>query len=321
MRNAKLALTTKKTDQYAMRTKPSIWARNQGTIPACLFATLISLVPSTPLSRDHGSIVVLTRERLPSMPPFPVFLEHDIETAVSLTGTDSFLDVAPVELDLLTVFTLSVFHDLFHKTYTREPERLPYWLAPAREKVQATDSLSILEVIDWQALKFANDNQNLVWSQDMKPESLLNRLIYDNWNGKYRYFPLSIDQTLSPLDPPPSYVPVRKWSKDIMNWTLSLSKNSRPKFFDRCIWDQPVLQAEMVCLRRNFLDKASEDERAVNTKAVICPQALCISAVSHLHYKDTFFVLLTLTTCNRFHCLWPRLALYSPQSLAESSPA
>ncbi|OGE58522.1 hypothetical protein PENARI_c001G00533 [Penicillium arizonense] len=279
MRNAKLALTTKKTDQYAMRTKPSIWARNQGTIPACLFATLISLVPSTPLSRDHGSIVVLTRERLPSMPPFPVFLEHDIETAVSLTGTDSFLDVAPVELDLLTVFTLSVFHDLFHKTYTRDPERLPYWLAPAREKVQATDSLSILEVIDWEALKFANDNQNLVWSQDMKPESLLNRLIYDNWNGKYRYFPLSIDQTLSPLDPPPSYVPVRKWSKDIMNWTLSLSKNSRPKFFDRCIWDQPVLQAEMVCLRRNFLDKASEDERAVNTKAVICPQALCISAI------------------------------------------
>lgn len=54
MRNAKLALTTKKADQYAMRTKPSIWTRNQGTIPTCLFATLISLLSSTPLSRDHG---------------------------------------------------------------------------------------------------------------------------------------------------------------------------------------------------------------------------------------------------------------------------
>jgi endoribonuclease Dicer len=283
MRNAKLALTAKKTNQYAMRIKPSIWARNQGKIPTFLFATLIGLISSSPLSRDHGSILLLTRERLPSIPAFPVFLEHDLETSVNLIGSDSSLNVSPAEVDILTGFTLSVFHDLFHKTYTREPERFPYWLAPIRADVQATDSFNPSEVLDWEALKYASENSNIVWSPDMKPESLLNRFLYDNWNGRFRYFPISIDKMLSPTDPPPSYVPARKWSKDIMNWTLSLSKNSRPKFFERCIWDQPVLQAEMVCLRRNFLDKASEDERSVNTKAVICPQALCVSAVSHLH--------------------------------------
>ncbi|KAJ5312459.1 hypothetical protein N7508_003289 [Penicillium antarcticum] len=279
MRNAKLALTAKKTYKYAMRTKPSVWTRNQGTIPKCLFATFISIASSTPLTRDHGSIVLLTRERLPFMPAFPVFLEFDIETTVNLTGTEGLLNVSPAEVDLLTVFTLSVFHDLFHKTYTREPERFPYWIAPAQEKIRPTNSLSISDIIDWGALKYASDNQNRLWSPDMKPESLLSRFIYDNWNGKYRYLPISIDQTLSPTDPVPSYVPGRKWMKDIMNWTLSLSKNSRPKFFEQCIWDQPVLQAETVCLRRNFLEKASEEERSVNVEAVICPQPLRISAI------------------------------------------
>ncbi|KAJ5747415.1 uncharacterized protein N7511_009111 [Penicillium nucicola] len=280
MRNAKLALTANKTDQYAMRTKPSIWARNRGTVQKCLFAKLISLDPSTPLTREHRSILLLTREPLPSIPEFPVFLEHSIETAVRLSGTENSLNVTPAEIDLLTAFTLSIFHDLFHKTYTRESQLLPYWIAPAREKFQATNSFSVFDAIDWEALNYTDDNQNLLWSPDMKSESLLNRLLYDDWNGKYRYFPISIDETLIPTDPVPSYVPARKWSKDIMNWTLSLSKNSRPKFFERCIWDQPVLQAEIVCLRRNLLDKASEEERSVNTKAFICPQPLCISAIS-----------------------------------------
>jgi endoribonuclease Dicer len=280
MRNAKLAITSKKTDQYRMRTKPSIWARQQGTIPTRLYAIVIRLIPSEPLTRAHGSIVLLTRERIAAIPTFPVFLDDDIETTVQSLCIDGCLEVASEELETLTAFTLAVFHDVFHKTYKHVTEQFPYWLAPARGDVDIRTSTSSFDMIDWDALQYVQDNPKLMWSTDMEPELLLTKFIYDDWNGKYRYFPLAIDPNLRPSDPPPSYAPSRKWSNDIMNWSLSLSKNSRPKFFDRCIWTQPVLQAELICLRRNFLDKAAEEERASNTRCVICPQPLAISAVS-----------------------------------------
>ncbi|KAJ5423994.1 hypothetical protein N7491_009210 [Penicillium cf. griseofulvum] len=280
MRNAKLAITSKRTDQYRMRTKPSIWARQQGTTPTRLYAIVIRLIPSEPLIRAHGSIVLLTRERTASIPNFPVFLDNDIETTVQSLCIDGYLEVASEELEIVTEFTLAVFHDVFHKTYKHVSEQFPYWLAPAREDVDIRASTSLFDIIDWAALHYVQDNPKTMWSTDMEPESLLTRFIYDDWNGKYRYFPLAIDPNLRPSDPPPSYAPSRKWSDDIMNWSLSLSKNSRPKFFNRCIWTQPVLQAELVCLRRNFLDKVAEEEKESNSRCVICPQPLVLSAIS-----------------------------------------
>jgi Double stranded RNA binding domain. len=280
MRNAKLAITSKRTDQYRMRTKPSIWARQQGTIPTCLYGIVIRLIPSEPLARTHGSIVLLTREQITAIPTFSVFLDDGIETTVQSLCVDGGLEVASNELENVTAFTLAVFHDVFHKTYKHDSEQFPYWIAPALENLDIGTSTSVFDIIDWAALEYVQDNPKLVWTTDMEPESLLTRFIYDDWNGKYRYFPLAIDSNLRPSDPPPSYAPSRKWSDDIMNWSLSLSKNSRPKFFNRCIWSQPVLQAELICLRRNFLDKAAEEEKASNSRCVICPQPLVISAVS-----------------------------------------
>jgi endoribonuclease Dicer len=280
MRNAKLAITSKRTDQYSMRTKPSIWARQQGTIPSRLWATVICLIPSAPLVRAPGSLVLLTREPIPQVPIFPVYLDNDIMTTVQSLRIDGFLEVSSQELDKLTSFTLAVFHDVFHKTYTPVSEQFPYWLAPARQDFDAGLPTSTFDAIDWEALQYVQDYPKILWSPDMKPDSLLNRFIYDDWNGKYRYFPLDVDPNLRPSDPPPPYAPSRKWSDNIMNWSLSLSKNSRPKFFDRCLWNQPVLQAELICLRRNFLDRAADEEKAVNSRCVICPQPLVISPVS-----------------------------------------
>ncbi|KAJ5705739.1 hypothetical protein N7536_001428 [Penicillium majusculum] len=280
MRNAKLAITSKRTDQYRMRTKPLIWARQQGTIPTRLYGIVIRLIPSEPLTRAHRSIVLLTRERITAIPAFPVFLDDDIETTVRSLCIEGDLEVSSNELEIVTAFTLAVFHDVFHKTYKHVSEQFPYWLAPAREDMDIGTSTSVSDIIDWAALQYVQDNPKIVWSTDMETESLLTRFIYDDWNGKYRYFPLAIDPNLRPSDPPPSYVPSRKWSDDIMNWSLSLSKNSRPKFFNRCIWSQPVLHAELICLRRNFLDKAAEEEKASNSRCVICPQPLAISAIS-----------------------------------------
>ena len=81
MRNAKLAITCKKTNQYDMLHKPSLWARGRGIQPKTLYATFLKFEPTRQLSRRLASMVLLTRERLPQLPSFPIWLEEDdVET-------------------------------------------------------------------------------------------------------------------------------------------------------------------------------------------------------------------------------------------------
>ncbi|KAJ5337920.1 hypothetical protein N7452_004648 [Penicillium brevicompactum] len=268
MRNAKLAITSKKTDQYTMRNKPQIWLDQHGTIPTLLYATAIRLTPTEPLSREPGSIILFTRHRLPQFPIFPVYLDSDVETTVHCSTIDECLKVDASMLEMLTDFTLAIFHDIFKKTYSRE--KVP--------KAGPGGSTDLLGMIDWEAVRHVQENPEISWSRNMRPESLIDRFMYDDWNGKYRYFSIAIARHLRPSDPPPYWVPSRKWDTDIMNWSLSLSKNSRLKFFDRCDWSQPVVDVELISSRRNFLDKVSEeDEDSESIRCVICPQALNIS--------------------------------------------
>ncbi|CAG8237951.1 unnamed protein product [Penicillium salamii] len=283
MRNAKLAITSKKTDQYTVRNKPTSWLRGQGITPTRLYATVICLVPTEPLNPEPASIILFTRDRLPEFPTFPVYLDNDIETTVHCSSLDGYLEVTPFTLGLLTDFTLTLFHDIFKKTYSPVAEAFPYWLAPLHEmptKPVSGRSTSTFDMIDWDTLHYVQDNPEIKWSADMEPESLLNQFMYDDWNGKYRYFTTAIDHHLRPSDPPPYYAPLRKWNANILNWSLSLSKNSRSKFFNRCDWSQPVLQAELISSRRNFLDKASDEEKVANFRCVLCPQAVNISPLS-----------------------------------------
>lgn len=266
-----------------MRNKPKIWLDRQGTVPTRLYGTIIRLAPTEPLGREPGDIILLTRDRLPQFPSFPVYLDNDVETTVRCSTVNGHMEVDDSTLGMLTDFTLAVFHDIFKKTYSRVTEDFPYWLAPSQEimlKAEPRRSTGLFGMIDWDAVRYIQGNPVITWSRDMRPESLVDRFMYDDWNGKYRYLSIAIARHLRPSDPPPYYVPSRKWNTDILNWSLSLSKNSRVKFFDRCDWSQPVVHVELMSPRRNFLDKATEEEISENIRCVICPQALNISPVS-----------------------------------------
>lgn len=292
MRNAKLAIVSKKTNQYVMVCKPSIWAKEQGTIPQVLHGILINFIPSKPLAREHTSLLLLTRVKLPNFPTFPLYLENDKETSIGIVGLDDSFPVSFKELHQISNFTLAVLRDMFHKTFDPKPEKFSYWLAPVQARADITSSTVLpSELIDWDTLLFVEENPGLKWAKDMSSEFLLNHFIYDPWDGRKRYFPQAVDPDLRPSDPPPEYVPKRKWMHDILNYTLSLSKNSRKRFLETCDWNQPVLQAECVGLRRNFLDKTIEAERAENTKCVICPQPLTISPVSFPYASPSISIL------------------------------
>ncbi|KAJ5127830.1 dicer-like protein 1 [Penicillium atrosanguineum] len=250
MRNAKLAVT-KKTNEYIMICKPSIW-NHEDIIPDMLYGLLIKFMPTKPLKREHQSLLLLSRKRLPSFPSFPVFLENDINTMIHTRSIGKFVVTSQGLINLCS-FTLAVFQDLFHKSFDPVTEKFPYWLAPV-----------------------------LAGAGDLTPDTASQSVI--DWD----------------TTPPPDWTPRRRWMENIANYSLSLSKNSRPMFFERFDWSQPVLQVECLGLRRNFFDKAADAEKLEATKCVVCPQPLVISSIP----------LTTVTSCLAFPAIISRLESY-----------
>lgn len=106
-----------------------------------------------------------------------------------------------------------------------------------------------------------------------------NRFVYDALDGRYRYFTISVDESLKPSDPPPSSVP-RRHMNNIMNYCVSLSRNSQASFLAKCNWNQPVFRAELVRLRRNLLNRMTGQEKETKTGCFVCLEPLKISKVS-----------------------------------------
>lgn len=283
MRNARLAITCKKTNQYDMATKPAFWQRKRGTIPEYLFAAVVTFSASGTLKQKHQSLLLLTRERLPDLPGFPLFLEDDIETQLQFIPICDPLTPTEAELSSLTNFTLRVFRDVFHKLYEPCVEKMPYWLCSAVE-TEVAAAQDPRNVIDWESLQFVDENEEITWSPNMHYDSLHTRFAYDPWDGRHRYFLLHVDKCLKPSDSPPEYVQRRRHMDTIMTYSVSLSKNARSRFLESCDWNQPVIRAELVRLRRNFLDRMTDSERSVDTRSVVCLEPLRVSAVSGMPY-------------------------------------
>ncbi|KAL4872672.1 hypothetical protein BDV12DRAFT_210544 [Aspergillus spectabilis] len=280
MRNAKLAITCKKTNQYDMLLKPSLWAEGRGTLPGTLYATFISFKPARPLTRRLASMVLLTRERLPALPEFSIYLEEDdVETVVLTASVEKPFTFSAEGISAITVFTLRIFEDVFQKIYIPEPENMPYWLVPASTQEAPRSDTDLATHVDWNTVNLDRVSGESLFTEETNPDDLCGRFVFDPWNGRYRYFTISVDESLKPSDPPPSFVPHRPHMDNIMNYCISLSKNHRARFLSKCNWNQPVFRAELVRLRRNLLDKMTDQEREIETRCFVCLEPLKISAI------------------------------------------
>ncbi|WEW60953.1 Dicer-like protein 1 [Emydomyces testavorans] len=280
MRNARLAISSKKTNQYDMMVKPKLWEASRGTMPTSLYGIILSLRPSKPLRRQYHGLVFLTREKLPSFPVFPLYLENDIQCDVICTPIEVEILVSDHDLEVLTTFTLRIFQDIFHKVYDRDIKMMTYWLAPLNLKCQViTPNLASRNILDWVTLQTVFDNPGIPWSSDKSAEFFANRFVYDRWDGRYRYFTFEIEPNLRPSDPPPSTMARRRHMNNIMDYCLSLFKNARKRFLENCDWNQPVVRAELIQLRRNLLDKRNEKEKQEEGDYYICLEPLMVSAI------------------------------------------
>ncbi|KAK2799785.1 Dicer-like protein 1 [Onygenales sp. PD_10] len=321
MRNAKLAITSKKTNQYDMMVKPKLWEELRGTMPEGVYVTLLTLRPSKQLRREYQPLMMLTREKLVEFPIFPLYLEDDIECDIVSTSLTTVVPVSNSEIDLLTTFTLRIFQDLFHKVYDNQPTMMTYWLAPAKlENMEASPDLDPGQILDWNIIQSVQDNADIRWSQEMPASFVENRFLFDKWDGRYRYFTSEVEPTLRPSDPPPPGMAKRRNMDNIMNYCLSLFKNSRIKFLASCDWNQPVVRAELVRLRRNLLDRMTEQEKGEETAYYVCPEPLRISAIPAAVARFAFAFpamisrmesyLITTEACNKLQLtITPQLAL------------
>ncbi|KAI1956642.1 Dicer-like protein 1 [Ophidiomyces ophidiicola] len=280
MRNARLAISSKKCNQYNMMVKPKLWEACRGSLPANFSAVILNISPSKALRRDYHPLVMLTREKLPSIPKFPLYMEDDIECEFSCRSIAPGIEISSVELELLTTFTLKIFQDVFHKIYERNPRMFSYWLAPLNLQYDVScDTLSPRSALDWELIQNIFDNPEIPWSARLTKSFFDNRFLYDRWDGRYRYFTCGVEPDLRPADRPPSTIAKRKHMGSIMEYSLNLYKNARKRFLESCDWNQPVIRAELAQLRRNLLDKRTEKEKLNEGMSFICVEALAISAL------------------------------------------
>lgn len=283
MRNALLAINMRKTNQYFMRSKPSIWSEMRGTLPDEVFFTIFDF-PSG-LARPHQPLALLTRKKLPdNIPDFTVYLNDGRATIVRSTALQRALKLDD-RLDYFTRFTFRVFQDVFSKTYRYEPPQLSYWIAPVRtnsEDHNSTISISELpdNLIDWNLLHEVYNHDEYKWGPQTPPEFLLNRFVVDRWDGSRKFYSKAICPDLKPLDLVPEQFATHKWMANILDYSNSMFKSTREKFKD--VWDleQPVLLAEKCPLRRDMLAMPDRKKMEPETDAWICLQPLKISVLT-----------------------------------------
>ncbi|ORY16739.1 hypothetical protein BCR34DRAFT_531207 [Clohesyomyces aquaticus] len=281
MRNALLAISSKKKDLYSMRVKPEFWKLGYGTIPERLFLTVVDV--SAGLDRAHQPLGLLTREHFPQMPAFPIYRNDGRSTQVVSTPLDTPLSVSQDTVLTLTKSTLAVYEDMFAKVFEEAVEKMTYWLVPIlSEKVTSlTPEFGNPEVlIDWVQVDKVVNKQEYIWTPDMPNEFLADKYLVDRGDGGRRFWTVGVAPHLKPRDQVPGFAPRYKHMSSILEYSNSCyGKNRYRKTWDE---SQPVVEVEKIPFRRNLLGhvEKDEDEVKMNMKAYVCPQLLKISALT-----------------------------------------
>lgn len=289
MRNARLAISSKKKAQYNMLLKPVIWSRVGA--PEKLYCTATTLENPAALGRASCPLLLLTRDPLPSLPGIPLFFGGGDKSLVHQTQLSGTLDVAKNGegigvLGDLRNFTLRVFQDVFSKSFEATADELPYFLAPSCKNHDFDFSRTAPRgAIDWNAVKTVSENDELKLDMEDPEIFYRDRFVVDPWDGSRKLYSIRVRGDLRPSDPVPEGVPeprFRGWKSvehNIREYSVSIWSRTRASR----VWkdDQPVVETEIIPLRRNLLDDFEGDGEAAKTCFVIM-EPLRVSAVSWL---------------------------------------
>ncbi|KAK0718311.1 hypothetical protein B0T26DRAFT_646598 [Lasiosphaeria miniovina] len=285
MRNARLAISSKKRAQYEMRVKPEIWSVLGN--PVELFAMALTLADPKALGRASTPLLLLTRQPIPPTPMFPLFFGSNRASNVCCTPVPESFKLKDDKLvQALTSFTLKIFADIFSKEYEASAAELPYYLAPTL-KGHAFDFSSVTDVssiVDWTAMEFVQANERIKYDFNEPDEFFQNKYVADPWDGSRKFFVIRRRHDFKPTDLVPEGVVApahRAWRRathSIINYSNSLGSRSRS-----CVTfreDQPVVEAELLPIRRDLLDEASVDHDPAANRCFLVLEPMRISPIS-----------------------------------------
>lgn len=283
MQNAHLAVNSKKREKYDMRTKPSIW--NLHTVPEKLFLTTLELSDDACLGRKSQPLGLLTRTRLPE---FPEFLLHFGMGRKSATLCRQVLPVWTVNPQVLTKideFTRRIFQDVFSKEYQPDIANMPYFLVPLH--LQCETPLEGHHIpaglVAWDILDFVFEHKSVELDFEAPSSWYADKFIIDPYDGSRKFYTVSKSEGYKPRDPVPPGAATRKdarrRSDNIMEFSCSLWAKARARAVFK--EEQPVIEAQEIGFRRNFLDDSvvKSNRNSDSKRCFIILEPLLISAL------------------------------------------
>ncbi|KAH8164584.1 hypothetical protein CIB48_g3661 [Xylaria polymorpha] len=263
MRNARLAISSKKRAEYPMRRKPNAWSVLG--FPERLFITVITLSNPEALGRPSRPLAILTREKMPRTATFSVYFGNQQASGVECFPMPTSIDCNSREIEGLNQFTLRLFKDIFSKEYASEVEKMPYFIAPLAHSHGAElliPGKDLRTIIDWNCiLKVQNAPGDVEW-ENQSEDVFTDKFVIDPYDGSRKFYTKHWRPDLRPTDPQLPGIPWSKRSKEPKTgkapdiWSSSVSSLG-PKNRNHIIRreDLPVIEAEYISLRRNLLDQ------------------------------------------------------------------
>ncbi|KAL2159933.1 hypothetical protein VTH06DRAFT_2066 [Thermothelomyces fergusii] len=294
MRNARLAVSAKKKKRYNMRVKPEIWSAVGE--PVELYVLALTLSDPAVLGRPSSPLLLLTRRPMQEIPSFPLYFGKNRSSAVRCIPVPGTLELDDCQIQGLAAFTLAVFRDVFSKEYEATAAQLPYFLAPTKlshlGEFAAAGGPSC--VVDWATISFVRGNEHIRYTFEEPDGFFRDKYVCDPYDGARKFFLRRRRHDLKPTDPVPEGVVApghRAWrvagvKHDILNYSLSAWLRSRASMTFR--EDQPVVEAELLPIRRNFLDDSIGDDDLEPDPCFLVLEPLRISPVDTVVMAYTF---------------------------------
>jgi len=281
MRNALLAVDSKKREAFNMRTKPDLWSVK--SVPNELYLTILSLEDCQYLERPSQPLAMLTRTMLPPLPSFLLHFGAGKNSPVQLTPLVRSLKVTELLLGKINMFTLCIFDDVFSKEYVSDIEKTAYFLVPIKADASYDGDSDPVSIVAWDIIshvtlqqeewiqrqesqrrenktleKMAQQShkwENQVW-KGVPDEFFEDKFIVDPYDGSRKLWSVKVTQKYKPLDPVPPGSAIRKGTRRNNNNILEYSCSLWTKARERVTFDekQPVIEAKVISLRRNLLD-------------------------------------------------------------------
>lgn len=283
-RDALLALSEKKKGRYSMLIKPDFWKAGRGLVPNCLYLSVVDL--DAGLDRPHQPMGLLTRNKIPNLPKFPIYLTDGRPSNIVSQSCVVSFPVSTEMLDLVTMFTLRIYKDIYNKEYENNVQNISYWIVPVlQDRTSSISSATALDqILDMDQIRKVSNQPSWKWTPDTRLEDVIDRYFVDLGHGGRRYYSNRVATHLKPQDPVPQGL--SRQGHKFMNSILDYSDSTWTRSRNTAKWNQlqPVLEVERISFRRNHLAAVEDKEKSEldGLKAYICPEPLQISNVGLL---------------------------------------